>query len=127
MEHHLKTLPEYFEDVAAGRKPFEVRRDDRPFAVGDTLLLEEWDGTTYTGRTARVAVTYVLRGEYCRGGYCIMGIKPLPSRPHKESLADRLCGACGAYIPWDALNDPVSRAPKYCLECGREIDWSEEG
>ena len=74
--HELKTLPEYFTAVLSGVKTFEVRRDDRPYKPGDVLMLREYDGAEYTGRTCGADVLYVLRGEYCRDGYCIMSIKP---------------------------------------------------
>lgn len=70
--HELKTWPEPFAAVRSGDKRHEVRRDDRGFAVGDTLRLREWDpaaasfdlGTRgrYTGRVERVRVTYLTRG-----------------------------------------------------------------
>lgn len=46
-------------------------------------------------------------------------------KPFKESLADRLCGKCGCYINYDALNESVENAPKYCVECGTKILWEE--
>jgi hypothetical protein len=37
--HRLKTLAPYFGEVTSGAKPFEVRRDDRGFQLGDILHL----------------------------------------------------------------------------------------
>jgi hypothetical protein len=39
--HELKCWPKFFNEVEAGRKLFEVRENDRPFAVGDTIILQE--------------------------------------------------------------------------------------
>lgn len=78
--HRLKTWPEYFEAILSGRKTFEVRKDDRDFAVGDVLSLLEWrpDLECHTGRGCDVQVTYKMTGgqfglEY---GSCVLGIKP---------------------------------------------------
>lgn len=46
--------------------------------------------------------------------------------PRKDKLADRSCPACGAYINWDALNDPINYAPEFCKSCGQRFDWSKE-
>lgn len=64
VEHELKTWPALFEEVYSGAKPFEVRKADRPFARGDTLLLREWVPVQdrYTGRAVRRRVTFVLAG-----------------------------------------------------------------
>lgn len=74
--HHLKTWPDVFEDVIAGRKPFEVRKDDRGYQVGDWLVLEEWSPETkeYTGRACDAEVTYLLRGGQfgIEAGYVVM-------------------------------------------------------
>ena len=35
MVHELKCWPEYFEAVISGAKTFEVRKNDRDFAVRD--------------------------------------------------------------------------------------------
>lgn len=79
MEHKLKILSEYYEAILQGRKTFEVRKDDRPFNEGDTLVLQEIvtpNGNGYTGREMTVEVTYILRdSKYVKDGYCIMGIK----------------------------------------------------
>ena len=40
--HYLKTIPNYFREAARGNKPFEVRKNDRYFKVGDIVQLEEW-------------------------------------------------------------------------------------
>lgn len=45
MKHFLKTLPEFFQAVIDGRKPFELREDDRGFKVGDRVILEEYLGS----------------------------------------------------------------------------------
>lgn len=68
--HALKTLPPFFEEVAAGRKTVEVRRDDRGFQRGDLLRLEEYEHATgYTGRLLIRQVTHVLRGWGVEEGY----------------------------------------------------------
>lgn len=46
--------------------------------------------------------------------------------PVKDSLSERGCPACGAHIPWDALNEPVEHAPAFCKNCGQRFDWSSE-
>ena len=60
MQHDLKILPQYFDPIFSCDKNFELRRNDRPFRVGDILLLKEFDGTAFTGRTARRKITYIL-------------------------------------------------------------------
>lgn len=77
MIHDLKCEMPYFELIRAGRKPFEVRRDDRAYAEGDTLRLREWDGCAYTGRSVDVDVTYILRCAERLGvaqGFAVLGI-----------------------------------------------------
>ena len=40
--HVLKTHPRHLDAVARGDKTFEVRRDDRGYQVGDTLILRAY-------------------------------------------------------------------------------------
>lgn len=63
-EHELKTWPEAFRAVTNEDKTHEIRKADRPFAVGDVLLLREWspESGAYTGREATVDVTYITPG-----------------------------------------------------------------
>lgn len=84
MMHELKSWPVPYQDHLDGLKPWALRKDDRPYAVGDILFLREWnpDTETYTGRDSYVRVTYLMRGESaemfgCKPGYCIMTIEPL--------------------------------------------------
>lgn len=55
-----KIWPGYFDDVASGKKKFELRLNDCEIKEGDTLVLEEWDPKTkqYTGRSVEKKVTY---------------------------------------------------------------------
>ena len=76
MKHNLKLLPEYFIAILEGRKSFEIRKDDRGFELGDILILQEFDGTRYTGREIVATVLLKLKNEYCRDGYCTMSIVP---------------------------------------------------
>ncbi len=69
--HELRTWPAAYAAVAEGRKTFEVRHNDRGFAVGDVLVLREWQPNTvmarvgiddgaYTGRALQRDVTYLI-------------------------------------------------------------------
>lgn len=74
--HYLKTLPKYFIDVDKGVKNFEVRFNDRGYAVGDMLHLQEFASGEYTGREITKEICYILDSEdYCKEGYVILGIK----------------------------------------------------
>lgn len=85
MEHRLKIMPEYFEAVVEGRKTFELRKDDRGYAVGDTLVLCEWDGKEYTGREYRCRIGYMLEGYTgLSPGYAVLGIAPANRSRYKN-------------------------------------------
>lgn len=79
-EHELKCWPEYFQQVRAGNKHFELRLDDRGFQVSDTLILREYltPANEYTGEVERVLVTSVLRAHPgLVPGYVIMSVEPI--------------------------------------------------
>jgi len=82
MIHELKTWTKYFQLVASGEKPFELRLNDRGFLAGHELLLREYNphSKTFTGQTLRRKITYVLEGSEAEAfglkpGYCILGLK----------------------------------------------------
>jgi hypothetical protein len=81
MVHALKTDPEFFEDVAAGNKGFEVRKNDRPYKTSDFVALNEWKDKEYTGRFVFMKIVYILDDpQYCKDGYVILGLKPCEMR-----------------------------------------------
>ncbi|CAN7470629.1 ASCH/PUA domain-containing protein [Caulobacter sp. LjRoot300] len=63
--HELKTWPQYFAAVRSGKKRFEIRRNDREFAVGDVLVLREFDPEqdAYTGQVEERQITFLLSEE----------------------------------------------------------------
>lgn len=82
MIHELKTWIEYFQMMASGNKPFELRKNDRDFKVGHELLLREYSKNTkkYTGRILYRRITCVLQGADAerfglKKGYCVMGLE----------------------------------------------------
>lgn len=88
--HELKTAPQYFREIANGNKPFEVRRNDRDYHVGDILKLREYGGSDYSGQEISVEVTYILDNpEYCKDGYVIMGIKPIGGAKFRKSAGEK--------------------------------------
>lgn len=79
-QHELKCWFKPFDAIADGSKRFEWRKNDRGFAVGDTLILRRYDphnGAGYTGEHQVVRVTYMLTGPTygIPEGYCIMSIE----------------------------------------------------
>lgn len=90
MIHELKILPKYFIAVTTGKKTFEIRKADRPFAVGDMLALNEFnpDIQRYTGNSCLVYVDYMLSGDYCKEGYVVMSIKPCVAFKKERRASD---------------------------------------
>jgi hypothetical protein len=82
MTHALKTWKQYYKSQSDGDKLFELRKDDRPYKVGDTFLSQEWDQdkSEYTGDETEYNITYVLRdAEFfgLKSGYCILQLKEI--------------------------------------------------
>lgn len=77
IDHDLKILPQYFEDVISGKKKFELRKNDRDYKVGDMFVLREWNPEKgYTGRDFIHCIGYILKDcpEFgLMDGYVIFG------------------------------------------------------
>lgn len=82
--HWLKTWPAYWLAVERGDKTFEVRKNDRCYQAGDTLMLEYFDPDRKPEDfeplrdPLRRHVTFVLPGGQfgIEPGYVVMGIIP---------------------------------------------------
>lgn len=77
MEHRLKTWPKTFHAVRLGIKNFELRRNDRDFKVGDTLVLCEYEPEldVYTGNEVRRKVSYIMQSGFgFPSGVCVMSL-----------------------------------------------------
>lgn len=61
--HYIKVWPQFFDDIASGKKKAELRVNDRDYQEGDVLRESEWDPETgtVTGRTLDAKITHVLR------------------------------------------------------------------
>lgn len=76
--HQIRIAATYFEDAASGRKPFELRKNDRNYKEGDILDMMEFKDGRNTGRVIRKVVTYLLENYTgLQEGYCIMGTKDI--------------------------------------------------
>lgn len=78
MQHDIKIDPQFFTPVATRQKPYEVRKNDRDYKVGDTLNLLEYDRKLeqYTGRRILARVTYLVQGgDYgIAAGYVVLTV-----------------------------------------------------
>ena len=84
-EHELKCWPEWYEPSLTDKKPYEIRRADRDFHVGDVLHLREYAPprsgfpANYTGREMKRTVTHILEGGVfgVEAGFCILSLGPV--------------------------------------------------
>jgi hypothetical protein len=72
--HDLKIHPIYYSAIIRGDKIFEIRKNDRDFAVGDEIILHEFiDGHHTHTKPIYGKIKYVT--DYAqRVGYVVLGI-----------------------------------------------------
>ena len=62
--------------VDAGKKSFELQKNDRNYQIGDILEMHEMDNGEETGMITEKIVIYVMEGfKRLEKGYCILGLK----------------------------------------------------
>ena len=103
--HVLKTIEPFWSAVTSGRKTFEVRKMDRPYAVGDFLILGQFPRKFQIPCGFRV--TYILtHDDFPVGvapGYCVMGMRQLEPLEFQLSRP-RLIEAVQQINQWEATN-----------------------
>lgn len=73
--HDVKLGTTFFDDVKTGRKTFELRKNDRGYKEGDTIVMHEYNDGTTTGRTIEKKIVYMLEDfTGLEDGYCILGL-----------------------------------------------------
>lgn len=73
--HDVKLGTTFFDDVKTGRKTFELRKNDRGYKEGDTIVMHEYKDGTTTGRTIEKKIVYILEDfTGLEDGYCILGL-----------------------------------------------------
>lgn len=86
MTHALKVLPEFYDAVLNGSKTFELRKFDRPFMPGETIILQEYIKPAYTARELELKITHVLYAGKVAGlmkNFCIISFNPVFSNVDK--------------------------------------------
>lgn len=85
MCHNLPSYRPFFAATQSGRKRHEIRKEnpDKPFAVGDWLILHEqiMETKTFTGRQTIVEITWIspTEGPGKEAGFAYLSIKPVKS------------------------------------------------
>lgn len=87
--HDVKLGATFFDDVKTGRKTFELRKNDRGYKEGDTIVLHEYKDGATTGRTITKKIVYMLEDfTGLEDGYCILGLGEV-----EETLREAAAGA----------------------------------
>lgn len=74
--HEVKTSPTFFQAAMSGKKRFELRKNDRGYHVGDTLIQKEFKDNAYTGYELTQEIVYVLEDfTGLEEGFCILGVE----------------------------------------------------
>lgn len=110
--HHVKSWTYLFRAALAGTKTHDIRILDRDYAVGDHLMLCEydWGNKVYTGHQLLVEITYITKarpGDRAKPAcafsptclhpdYGVLSIRKLAHRMDDDDTPYNVCLAGGA-------------------------------
>jgi len=79
VKHTIKLSDKYYQRVISGQKTFEIRKNDRDYQVGDTLLMFDPDVNLdmYSDMPSNYihAKIVYMTTEFQQEGYCVLGIE----------------------------------------------------
>ena len=78
MEHKIKIIEQFAEEHLSGKKPWELRENDRNYKVGDTIIFTIVDRYYKPiGKHYKREITYLFEGGMygLEKGFCIFTIK----------------------------------------------------
>jgi hypothetical protein len=78
--HELKLEAEFFFNITTGVKTCEIRKNDRNYEIGDTLILYSWlpKEKRYSGEPPLfVIITDITKGYGLKNGYVALSIKKI--------------------------------------------------
>lgn len=121
--HEVKCWPEPFAAVRSRLKPWELRKNDRDYRVGDTLRQFEWspDDCAYTGETDEQEIIWALYGPAfgLPEGYVIMTLSP-PVSPAEQNRSQVFEEGARFQAGEEVGSVPESSGEvPHCNACGR--------
>jgi hypothetical protein len=101
--HEVKCWTVPFAAVKSGAKPWELRKNDRDYRVGDTLIQHEWepDECRFTGDSVEHVIGWALYGPAfgLPEGYVVMSLAAQPSAHPVDIVPSHCTGASLSFEP----------------------------
>lgn len=84
--HVIKIYKRFHERIINGAKPWELRRNDRDYQVGDLIIFDIMDGGTGTLKTdqfqsqTHYRITYLYQGPGLEKDWVLMTLEPIATQ-----------------------------------------------
>lgn len=115
-QHNLKIKAEYARAKLDGAKPFEIRRNDRDFQVGDEVVYNVIDDNELAKKFANKVyeITYITNYEQ-KDGYVVFGDKPKRKSNSKRcSCYEEREVTIYRYNYYDGSPIPIKKTQGFC-------------